>query len=146
MRPTHHVEPHAPWPRETELTRGPMTLESDKIMAGKTDSVTPRITGQVIYLGPMIRHYGLYYSKTFRDGINDQNVYQAIAECPSVLQMIVPVEKIAEVLHQLRFDYGHNMQGTTGRYVTFYREIQKWLAQPKKQPTPPSVQLKKQYA
>jgi hypothetical protein len=94
-----------------------------------------RITGTVMYLGPIVKQFGLYYSKTWRGEVNDENVYRAIAACKSIGQLIVPIATVGAVRRELSFDYAHNMRGTTGRFVTFYREVQKWLAQPKQPST-----------
>jgi hypothetical protein len=105
------------------------------------------IQGQVMYLGPMIREAGLYYSKTWRDGINDPTVYDAIERCPAIASLIVPVARIGAVLRELKFDYAHNMKGTAGRYPTFYRSVQQWLAKPKEnKPMPAGITLKESYA
>lgn len=99
----------------------------------------PKITGQVIYMGPHIRHLGLGYSTIFRDGIHPQ-LYDAIAECPSMRELFVPIQQCALVRRQLNFDYAHNMRGVAGKYVTLYREVQKWLAFSREpQPTPSGV-------
>jgi len=99
-----------------------------------------KIEGQVIYLGPMIRGVGLYFSKTWRDGVHDANVYKAIEQCRAIAELIVPVTQTGYVLRELNFDYAHNMRGTTGKHPTFYREVQKWLAQ-RKQPQTSGVKL-----
>jgi hypothetical protein len=85
------------------------------------------ITGHVMYLGPRIQHLGLGYSALFRDGINP-HLYDAIAQCPAIAEMFVPVADIGRVRRELDFDYAHNMMGKTGKFVTFYKAIQSWLA------------------
>jgi hypothetical protein len=98
------------------------------------------VTGQVIYMGPHIRHLGLGYGAIFRNGIH-QHLYQSIAECPALGELFVPVAQCAVVRRELAFDYAHNMCGERGKFVTFYREIQKWLAYSREpqQPTPSGV-------
>ena len=98
------------------------------------------ITGQVIYMGPHIRHLGLGYGAIFRNGIH-KHLYESIAECPALGDLFVPVAQCAAVRKELNFDYAHNMRGERGRFVTFYREVQKWLAfgREPQQPTPSGV-------
>jgi hypothetical protein len=97
-----------------------------------------QITGQVIYMGPHVRHLGLGYGTIFRNGIH-KHLYESIKECPALGEMFIPIANVSEVRKQLAFDYAHNMCGTVGKHVTFYREVQKWIAfsrEPK--PTPSS--------
>jgi hypothetical protein len=88
-------------------------------------------------MGPQVPHLGLSYSNIFRDGIY-KHLYDSIAKCPALGQLFVPIKECAVVRRELNFDYTHNMRGTTGRHVTFYREVQKWLAQRKPKETKPS--------
>jgi hypothetical protein len=104
-----------------------------------------KITGQVMYMGPHVFFLGLGYSKTYRNGI-DEGLYQWIQKCPALGQLFIPVEKVGAVRRELNFDYAHNMRGTTGKHVAFYREVQKWLAQAQQQPKPPGVTLEKTHA
>jgi hypothetical protein len=109
---------------------------------------TPRIiTGHVIYVGPHIGHMGLHYNKTFTNGIYPQ-YYDWIAKCPAIGELFVPIGDLARVMLELSFDYAHNMRGTTGSYVTFYREVQKWLAstQPQSTKSPSGITLETQHA
>lgn len=80
-----------------------------------------------MYLGPHIGFLGLGYSKLWRNGIDEQ-LYPWIEQCPALGSLFVPVADIGKVRKELNFDYAHQMRGTTGRFVTFYREVQKWLA------------------
>jgi hypothetical protein len=105
-----------------------------------------KITGQVVYMGPHIRHLGLGYSTIFRDGIHE-HLYAAIAKCPALGELFIPVAEVALVRKELNFDYAHNMRGTAGRHVTLYREIQKWLATQQTKPSPSSgITLESQHA
>jgi hypothetical protein len=97
--------------------------------------------GQLIYMGPHAGFIGLYYGKLWRDGI-DKHLHEWIKRCPAIGELIVPVSECAIARKSLAFDYAHNMRGTSGRYVTFYREVEKWLAkQQQKQPTPSGVTI-----
>jgi len=102
-----------------------------------------RITGQVIYCGPTIPQLGLNYGMIFRDGIFE-SLYTWIGRCPALGSLFVPVAEYALVRKELNFDIARNMRGTSGKYVTFYREVQNWLAAKKKteQPQPIGVKLK----
>jgi hypothetical protein len=93
----------------------------------KTKPPIKLITGQVMYLGPRIQSVGLGYSQTFRDGIFE-HYYDLIESCPSIGALFVPIKDVGRVLRELDFDYSHNMRGKTGRFVTFYNEVQRWLA------------------
>jgi hypothetical protein len=101
------------------------------------------IIGQVVYMGPRIPAIGLGYSQTFRDGIYP-HYYEWIARCPSIGAMFVPPSQVALVRRELNFDYAHNMRGTAGKFVTFYREIQRWISQQTqaKQPAQPGITVK----
>lgn len=106
-----------------------------------------QITGQVIYMGPHVRHLGLGYGNIFRDGIH-KHLYDSIAACPALGELFIDVENVASVRKELAFDYAHNMLGTKGKHVTFYREVQRWLAQQQQQkPTPTSgITIEPQHA
>jgi hypothetical protein len=103
------------------------------------------IAGQVMYLGPHVGFLGLYFHKGYTDGI-EAGLYDWIAKCPALGQLFVPVAEIGPVLRELNFDYAHNMKGTTGRYVTFYSEVQKWLATLHQNTAPTGVNLEKHHA
>jgi hypothetical protein len=97
-----------------------------------------KITGQVVYMGPHVRHLGLGYAAIFRDGIHP-HLYDSIAVCPPLGELFVPVAQCGAVRRELAFDYAHNMRGTRGKYVTFYQAVQSWIAHTqKKTPTPSS--------
>jgi hypothetical protein len=102
---------------------------------------TPKIiTGHVIYVGPHVNAMGLNYNKTFRDGIYP-HYYDFIAKCPAIGELFVPIAKLSSVMRELAFDYAHNMRGTRGSYVTFYREVQKWLASTNQPQSPSGINL-----
>jgi len=104
------------------------------------------ITGQVMYCGPHVGFLGLHYNKVWKDGIDPQ-LYGWITRCPALGQLIVPVAEVGAVSRELNFDYARQMKGTTGRYVTFYREVQKWLATlNQNQKAPSGVNLEKHHA
>lgn len=86
-----------------------------------------KISGQVIYLGPQVQFLGLYYHKGYLNGIEPQ-LYPWIDQCPALGELIVPVAETGSVMRELNFDYAHNMRGTVGRFVTFYRAVEQWLA------------------
>lgn len=81
---------------------------------------------QKIYMGPRLHSYGIGYGNVFYNGVHPR-LLQAIKACPSVGQLLVPVAQAAQVRKELAFDYAHNMRGTAGKFVTFYREVQNWL-------------------
>lgn len=95
-----------------------------------------KIEGQVVYVGPHLAHLGLSYGTIFRNGIYP-HFYNAIAVCPSLGGLFVPITSLAIARKELNFDFGRNMRGTKGKYVTFYREVQKWLRESVKQPEKP---------
>jgi hypothetical protein len=101
-----------------------------------------KIKGQVIYLGPMMPNLGLQHGTIFCDGIFD-TFYPWIEKCPAMGQLFVPVARCAEVRRELNMDIGRNIRGTTGKFVTFYREVQNWLAKEpqKKETTTTGVKL-----
>jgi hypothetical protein len=96
-----------------------------------------KIEGQVIYMGPHLRHIGLGYGAIFRNGIF-KHFYEEIARCPALGELFIPVAQVAAVRKELAFDYAHNMRGTTGPHVTFYREVQRWIAHEQNQTKTPS--------
>jgi hypothetical protein len=99
------------------------------------------ITGQVIYLGPRLHALGLGYAAIFRNGIHPA-LHAAIEQCPAIGQLMVPIKQASAVRRELDFDYGHQLRGTTGKYVTFYREVQNWLARQATQPKPSTINVK----
>lgn len=103
----------------------------------KTKTAPPEIKGQVVYMGPHIRSIGLGYGTIFRNGIH-KHLHVAISECPSLAELFVPVANVSQVRRQLAFDYAHNMCGTSGKFVTFYRAAQQWASQRRETKTPPS--------
>lgn len=104
------------------------------------------IAGQVMYMGPHIGFLGLGYSKLWRNGIDPQ-LYQWITVCPALGGLFIPVAEVAKVRKELAFDYAHNMRGTTGPHVEFYRVVQKWLADHKQKTQSPSgITLEKHHA
>lgn len=103
-----------------------------------------RIIGQVIYCGPTIPQLSLHTGNIFADGIYE-HFYNVIAACPSLGPLFVPVAQHAAVRRELNFDLARNMRGAGGKYVTLYREVQKWLEQRAKdsnQPKPKGVKIK----
>ena len=100
-----------------------------------------QIKGQVIYMGPHVRHLGLNYSAIFRNGVT-KHLLEAADQCAALGELFIPVANCGAVRKELAFDYAHNMKGTVGRHVTFYREVQKWLASTQQQkPNSPSSGL-----
>lgn len=97
------------------------------------------IRGQVIYMGPQLPHLGLGYGAIFRDGIH-AHLYEAIAQCPAVGELFVLVENCAAVRRELNFDIARNLRGTSGRYVRFYREAEKWRAKQPKEKQPITIE------
>jgi hypothetical protein len=95
------------------------------------------IKDQVIYLGPRLHAHGIGYGTLFYNGLHP-TLRSLKEQCPAIGELIVPVAQAASVRRELNFDYAHNMKGTSGKFVTFYREVQSWLArqsQPKQTPT-----------
>jgi len=84
------------------------------------------ITDQHIYLGPRLHAFGVGYGTVFHNGLHPR-LKEIIAQCPAVGSLVVPVKEAGAVRRELDFDYAHNMRGTRGKYVTFYREVQNWL-------------------
>src|SRR5262252_5353013 len=104
------------------------------------------ITGQVVYMGPRVHHLGLGYGAIFRNGIH-KSLYPAIQQCPTLAELFIPVAQVGAVRRELNFDYAHNMKGTTGKHVAFYREIQRWITSlTQKQPSPSGVTIQKHHA
>jgi hypothetical protein len=96
-------------------------------MAVKRNQQKPKlIKGQVQYLGPQVPQLGLSYSTLFLDGIFP-HLYDSIALCPALGELFIPVAQVAVVRRELNFDIARNMRGTSGRYVAFYREVQRWV-------------------
>lgn len=103
------------------------------------------ITGHVQYLGPHIPQL-VHYGALFTDGVFP-HYYDWFAKCPALAEMFIPIADVGTVLRELSFDYAHNMRGTTGRHVTFYRTIQQWFAHNTQQkPQPSGVNLQHQHA
>lgn len=84
------------------------------------------IKGQKIYLGPRLHAFGIGYGNVFYNGVHPR-MKEIVQMCPAVGELLVPVKQCAAVRRELNFDYAHNMRGTAGRHVTFYREVEKWL-------------------
>jgi hypothetical protein len=104
-----------------------------------------KITGQVIYVGPMMPHLGLQYGNIFRNGIHP-HFYQSIELCPAMGELFVPIGNYATVRRELNFDIGRQMRGTKGKYVTFYREVQNWLATRAKKTQPSTTGVEIEHA
>jgi hypothetical protein len=108
-----------------------------------------KITGQVIYCGPMIPALGLQLGTIFRNGLHEQH-YRAIEQCPSLGELFVRVQDYGAVRRELNFDIARNMRGTSGKHVTFYNQVQNWIASRARtgQTSPPPVTTRelKQYA
>jgi hypothetical protein len=105
-----------------------------------------RITGQVIFLGPTMPGLGLQHGTIFYDGIFE-TLYPWIARCPAIGDLFVPIAQCGAVRRELNMDLGRQVRGKTGKYVTLYKEVQKWLAtQPQKQETKPPTGVKIHHA
>ena len=104
------------------------------------------ITGHIRYCGPTVAGIGLHYGMTFIDQGENSSIYERwypiIEQCPAIGQLFVPVWAWAVVRRELNFDYARNMKGTTGKYVSFYREVQKWLTEKAKQQKTPTTGVK----
>jgi hypothetical protein len=99
-------------------------------------------TERVIYMGPRLNAFGIGYGAVFYNGLHAR-LQQAIEKCPAIQDMLVPVAQASAVRKELNFDYAHNMKGTDGRFVTLYREIQKWLNSQSRQTQPtPRMEIK----
>jgi hypothetical protein len=96
---------------------------------------------KVMYLGPRLHRIGLGYGAIFKNGIHPA-LQSSIDACPAIAELMIPIEQVGAVRKELMFDYAHNMRGTTGKYVTFYREIQNWLAKQAGQQKTPTVEIK----
>jgi hypothetical protein len=92
----------------------------------KRNQQPKQIRGQVQYLGPQVPQLGLSYSTLFLDGIYP-HLYETIAQCPALGELFIPIARVAVVRRELNFDIARNMRGTEGRYVAFYREVQRWV-------------------
>jgi hypothetical protein len=98
----------------------------------KQPKVPRPITGQVVYMGPQMPQLGLGYGQIFRNkkepnqSCIHSHLYEAIAACPSLGELFVPVRFVSAVRRELNFDIAHKMRGQTGRYVTFYRDAEQW--------------------
>lgn len=88
-----------------------------------------KITGQVIYMGPTLSGL-LPYGRIYRDGIHSE-LYNVIARCPSIGELFIPIAQVAAVRRELNLDLARNVRGQKGRYVTFYKEVQKWIRETK---------------
>ena len=103
-----------------------------------------KITGQVQYLGPHLPHLGLNYSTIFRDGIH-AHLYESIEKCSALGELFIPIKRVSAVRRELNFDIAHRLRGT-GRYSTFYREVQKWRATQTKQTKTKPITIEEQHA
>jgi len=99
-----------------------------------------KITKQVIYLGPRLHAYGIGYGNVFYNGLHP-NFKALIEKCPAIGELLVPVARAAVVRRELDFDYAHNMKGTRGKFVTFYREVQSWLARQSQSKQTPNLNI-----
>lgn len=105
-----------------------------------------QITGQVVYCGPPIPWLGLTGRNIFKDGIYP-HFYPYLEECPALAELFIPIADRAFVARQLNIDLGRVMRGTSGKYVTFYQEVQKWLAtRAKQQPQQPTTGVELHHA
>jgi hypothetical protein len=77
-------------------------------------------------MGPRLHSFGIGYGNVFHSGIHPR-LKEVAEKCPAVMGLLVPVDECGTVRKELNFDYAHNMRGTNGKYVTFYREVQNWL-------------------
>jgi hypothetical protein len=103
------------------------------------------ITDQVIYLGPRLHAFGIGYGNVFYNETHPR-LKELIVQCPAIKGLLVPVEQCGVVRRELDFDYAHNMRGTTGKHVTFYREIQNWLRSRKQTKQTPTIEVKHHHA
>jgi hypothetical protein len=99
------------------------------------------IKDQRIYLGPRLHAYGIGYGNVFHGGTHPR-MQQAIDACPAIGSLLVPVAQCARVRAELAFDYAHQMRGTSGKFVAFYRQVQQWLNSQKQQTTQQSIEVK----
>ena len=96
-----------------------------------------------IYVGPHCMNR-LQRNTIFREGKVLESVQLLVKSCPAIGELIVPMDRYAEVRRQLAFDYAGNMRGTQGKYVTFYQNVQAWLvsrAKPNKEEPSTGVQI-----
>jgi hypothetical protein len=101
----------------------------------------PVLRDQMIYLGPRLHAFGIGYGTVFYNGLHPR-LKQVIKLCPAVAELVVPVAQASQVRKELHFDYAHNMRGTTGKHVTFYQQIQKWLnSQSKQHNNKPTIEV-----
>jgi len=91
------------------------------------------ITDQVIYLGPRLNSFGIGYGNVFYNGLHPR-LKEATEKCPAIKGLLIPVEQCGAVRRELNFDYAHNMRGTEGKHVIFYREVEKWLRSRSRKP------------
>jgi len=103
------------------------------------------IKDQVIYLGPRLHAFGIGYGCVFYNGMHPR-IKELSEKCPAIMGLLVPVEQCGAVRRELNFDYAHNMRGTSGKYVTFYREVQNWLKSHKKAKQQPTIEVKHHHA
>jgi hypothetical protein len=97
------------------------------------------ISDQKIYLGPQLRAFGISRGNVFYNGTHPR-IKEATDLCPSVGELVVPVEQAGAVQRELAFDIARNMRGTEGKFVTFYREVQRWLDS--RQNNTPNIEVK----
>lgn len=99
---------------------------------------------QRIYLGPRLHQFGIGYGTVFYNGVHPR--FKEVAElCPAIDALLVPISNAAAVRRELAFDYAHNMRGRSGKFVTFYREVERWLAsasQRKQEKTTSTINIK----
>jgi len=108
--------------------------------------MSDEIKNQVIYLGPRLHAFGIGYGNVFYGEMHPR-LKELIELCPAIRGLLVPVDQCGVVRRELNFDYAHNMKGTTGKHVTFYREIQNWLkSQSRKTKQTPTIEVKHHHA
>ena len=75
-----------------------------------------QITGQVVYVGPMIPDVGLQRGKIFRNGIQP-HLYPLITECPALWGLFVPMtaQAYGAARKELNFDIARNMRSASRR-------------------------------
>jgi hypothetical protein len=98
------------------------------------------IKDQVIYLGPRLHAFGVGYGAVFYNGLHP-TLRSLIEKCPAIGELVVPVAQAAAVRRELNFDYAHNMKGTSGKFVTFYREVQSWLSRQSQSKQTPTLNI-----
>lgn len=97
-----------------------------------------------IYVGPHCLNQ-LQRNTLFRNGVHP-SFAPIIKQCPAVGELIVPIEKYAEVRKELNFDYTGNMRGTSGKYVTFFQTVQKWISERANKTKEPSTGVEQHHA